>query len=98
MAMVQRGFLLEIIIPAVILPATLTVIRADIPVVIPATGPRPNGFLRRRRRTPLARTPAPPLAPPLIPHCPDAPIAAPCSSPLQGACSFALGQPSSRTY
>src|SRR5438128_7404670 len=49
MAVVERGFLHETLISAVIL------------TVISATHPRPHGFLRRPRRTALARTSPPPL-------------------------------------
>ena len=49
MAVVERGFLHETLISAVIL------------TVISATHPRPHGFLRRPRRTALARTSSPPL-------------------------------------
>src|SRR5438552_1164876 len=63
MAVVERGFLREILISAVIL------------TVISATHPRPHGFLRRPQRTALARTPPRPLTtycPPqnsTVPNC-----------------------------
>src|SRR5256885_16544166 len=77
MAVVERGFLREILISAVIL------------TVISATHPRPHGFLRRPRRTALARTPPPPLTT----YCPASKLYRPKLYPPRTSVSLPVAHP-----